>query len=394
MNLPKTEQYPDDPDQLPPARRRRARRLLAPLDLDERTALLAQVAHRASPSFDFFLFSILSGLVLAFGVLLDIPALLLLGSLAAPMMAPVVGLSLGTVIGSPRFFVRSALGLLIGSALVFGLGYLVGFITLFGLTPRLAQAYAHAQLSWSNFLVLALGSIFTASAAAHARYSLSVPSVALAYALYIPLSVAGFGLSSGAPHLWPDGLVVFAIHLAWGALLGAITLAIYGFRPLTLFGYTLGGAVTLLGVILLVGLSGAGAAVGGQIALPTAIPTATYTLTPSPTLTLTPLPTETLTPTSPPTLTSTPTLAPTETLTPSPTPMYALVLTADGKGAVLRDEPAGTVVASYLEGTLMQVLPGVVTANGGAWVHVIAPDGANGWILQALLVTATPAPNW
>jgi hypothetical protein len=25
---------------------------------------------------------------------------------------------------------------------------------------------------------------------------------------------------------------------------------------------------------------------------------------------------------------------------------------------------------------------------------VIAPDGNNGWIVQALLVTATPAPNW
>jgi hypothetical protein len=27
-------------------------------------------------------------------------------------------------------------------------------------------------------------------------------------------------------------------------------------------------------------------------------------------------------------------------------------------------------------------------------VLVIGPDGTQGWMLQSLLVTATPAPNW
>jgi hypothetical protein len=39
MTLPNSEQFPDDPDSLPPARRRRARRLLAPLNADERAAI-------------------------------------------------------------------------------------------------------------------------------------------------------------------------------------------------------------------------------------------------------------------------------------------------------------------------------------------------------------------
>ena len=76
MNLPRTELQPDDPDILPPARRRRARRLLAPLDADVRADFLDELAHRASPSFDFFLFSLVSGAVLSIGLLKDIPALL------------------------------------------------------------------------------------------------------------------------------------------------------------------------------------------------------------------------------------------------------------------------------------------------------------------------------
>lgn len=74
--------------------------------------------------------------------------------------------------------------------------------------------------------------------------------------------------------------------------------------------------------------------------------------------------------------------------------MYALIQTRGGSGAVIRDEPDGIVVGSYFDGTLLQVLPGEIELGGNIYVRVIAPDGTHGWILQTLLVTATPAPNW
>jgi uncharacterized membrane protein len=176
------------------------------------------------------------------GLLLDAQALLVLGAVLAPLMAPAVGVALGTVIGSPRYFLRSLLGLLIGALLAGIGGAAVGLLTLYWAPPQLAQAHLHAQLSWLNFLVLAVGSCYAAAAMLRGEQGenkATAPSVALAYALYLPVTVAGFGLTSGEPHLWPDGLVIFAVHLAWSALFGALTLAILGFRPLTLFGYTL-----------------------------------------------------------------------------------------------------------------------------------------------------------
>jgi MFS family permease len=394
MNLPNSEQFPDDPDSLPPARRRRARRLLAPLNADERAAYLDEAVHRTSPSFDFFLFSILCGVVMGAGLLLDAQALLVLGAVLAPLMAPAVGIALGTVIGSPRYFLNSLVGLLIGALLAGVGGAAVGLLTQYWVPPQLAQAHIHAQLSWLNFLVLAVGSCYAAVTMLRGEQGenkATAPSVALAYALYLPVTVAGFGLTSGEPHLLPDGLVIFAVHLAWSALFGALTLAILGFRPLTLFGYTLGGAVTLLGVLLLIGLSGAGAVLGGQIGLPTGTPTSTPTITPTLTSTLTPVPpTATLTATRTPTLT--PTL--TRTVTPTPTPVYAVVRTSDQRGAVLRAQPGGQVLRSYFDGTLMQLLPDTQTVDGITWAHVIAPDGTEGWIVETLLTIATPAPNW
>lgn len=397
MNQFNSEEYPDDPDRLPPARRRRARRLLAPLQADERAAFLDAIAHRASPSFDFFLFSLLAGAVISGGMLLDAPPLLILGTLLAPLMAPVVGIALGTVTGSVAHFVRSLIGMAIGSLLVFAVGMLAGYAASLWVPLELKQAYLAAQISWSNFLVLALGAILTAASMVRSERSAVLPSVALAYELYLPLVAAGIGLSSGIPHLWPDGLVVFAMHLAWGVLLGALTLAILGLRPLTLFGYTLGGVITLLGVILLIGITGAGAAFGGHLALPTLSPTPTATTTP----TLTPVPpTNTpVPPTKTPTETITPTSTATMTITPSLTPtlMLALVDAGEAGGAHLRDNPGyqETSVALLANGTLVQILADPPVDIGGAiWVHVKAPDGATGWIVQTLLATATPAPNW
>lgn len=390
MSIPTSQFEPDEPDRLPPARRRRAQRLLTPFDDDERANAVDDLAQRTSPSFDFFLFSLLSAVILSLGLLLDLPAILLLGALTGPLMAPFVGVALGTVIGSVRFFTRSLIAFLIGSLLVFVVGVVSGFIPQAWPVASLEQAHILSQLSWSNFVVLAAGAIFTTVLMARSGSSSRLASVALTYSLSLPLLVAGFGLTSRTPHLWPDGLVVFGIHLAWGILLSALTLAIFGFRPLTIFGYTVSAAIALLAVVLMIGISSAGAAIGGQIALPTFTPTPTLTLTPTSSPTITPVPpTLTLTPTN----TSTPTLTPTVTPTSTPTPLYALV--RPEAGAVIRTEPGGTVVGSYLNGALLQVLPDEpILLGNDTWVKVRGTDGKEGWILQSLLITATPAPNW
>lgn len=399
MNLPPTEYYPDDLGSLPPARRRRARRLLAPLDPDERADFIDEIAHRSSPSFDFFLFSLLAGTVIGIGLLFDQSALLVLGAVLAPVMAPIVGLALGTVTGSVKFFIRSMAGLVIGACLLFAMGALFGLVGKYILEPDLSQAYQHAQISGLHFLILAIGAFLLTASMTRSESSPLVSSVALAYELYIPLAIAGFGLTAQVPHLWPDGLVIFIIHLAWAALIGALTLAILGFRPLTLFGYTLGGALALVGVILLIEIGSMGAAVGTGLALPTPLPTPTATLTLIPTATsthtatLTPVP-----PTETPTLTPSATLTPvpTATITPTATPMYARVFAVTGGGARLRAEPSGTALTTINNDSLVLVLSDqFVMVNGLTWVNVrLMPDGPEGWVMQDLLIMATPAPDW
>jgi uncharacterized membrane protein len=213
--------------------------MILPIETSERAGYIDDIAERLIPSAEFFLFSGLAGLVLATALLMDSPALYVLAALISPFLAPVVGLSLAVMLGSVRYFLRSLGAFAIGSLLVFVLGSLGGAVA--GMLPglKLVQAVFHAHFSWPDFLVLTLGAAMTVYMSARSPQSKSsVASAALAYELYLPLGAAGFGLTSGIPNLWPDGLIVFAVYLAWTALIGVAVLLVVGLRPTNFFGYS------------------------------------------------------------------------------------------------------------------------------------------------------------
>ncbi|NPA93690.1 MAG: SH3 domain-containing protein [Chloroflexi bacterium] len=398
MTIPRSKATPEDPQRLPPARRRRARRSLAPMSAEEREAFWNQTARRAEPSVDFFLFLTLAAVIWAFGLGVDSAALLFFGALVAPSMAPLIGLGLGVVTGSARYFLHVLGGLLVGSILVFIVGVLGGAAGRIWAPPLLQQAPLHAHFSVWDFVILIVASAWATIALTRSPRKLALPGAALAYEVFLPLATAGFGLGSGAPHLFPDGLLVYAVHLAWVVLISALVLAVLGFRPLTLFGYTLGGVVALAGAVLLVLALGLGTAVGTQVALPTPIPTPTP-IPPTATATLPPTPTPvppTATPTPPPTATPSPT--PTLTPSPSPTPVYAVVHAPEQYGGILVREAPGfdsKIVARASNGDVVEVIGPEQEVGDYLWVQVLIPaTGKTGWVLEHLLLMATPSPNW
>lgn len=388
MNM--TEQEPQKEEEISRSRRRRANReIISPLTPDEKTEYIKSVGRKASPSFDFFLFSFSAGAVLGLGLLLDSPYILILGILLAPIMTPVVGTSLGIVMGSGNYFGRSLGSLMVGGLLVLIVNAVIGFTAQVWDNLPLLQAHLFSQLAWPPFVAIGIGAVLTTAWLVQDKRNPIVPSIAIAYGLYLPLAASGFGLGNGITYIWSAGLVLFLIHLSWAIILGTATLAIMGFRPYTLFGYSIGGVVALVGVILLIGLSGASAVVGAKIGLPTATKTLTPSTTPTATITSTPAP-PTKTPTK--TLTPTNTYTPTLTMTPSPTPVEALVK-ADERGVVMRSEPQGRIVGTLFNGSVVQVLGQTqLDEFNRVWVFVLdLENDIEGWILQELIVTATPS---
>jgi hypothetical protein len=406
MSLPKSDQIPDDPEDLSPARRRRAERGLVPEDLVEIADKIEALAHKTIPSFDFFLFSLLAAAILTTSILVDSPALLVLGALTAPAMTPFLGIALGTATGSLKFFSQRLAGSLIAGGFVFLVGILGGYSTFVFKTPGVQFLIYNARVSWTHLVLLIGGTILSVITLKKEGQTPLLPSVAIAYELYVPLAIGGFGFGSGQPHLWPDGLVLFGIHLAIMAITGTITFMLLGIKPLTFIGYSLGSLVAILSIVGVIGLSSAGAVVGGNIAMPTLPPTATATSTPLPpseTPTKTPIPpTPTLTPTVP-TATPTPLPTATNTITPKPTPFYAeIAVSEEFAGAFIRSAPnlESQILTSLVNGTVIEILnPAPVNDEQGRnWLNIrfMNEDGnpQDGWVIENLLLIATPSPDW
>ncbi len=405
MNLPEDPALPEQPIipddnlpsggtiQLPPARRRRAHRSLLTAGDNERVRVLENLGRRAFPAFEFFLFSLLCGAVLSAGYLLDSHSLLLLGILLAPLMTPFVGLTLATVTGSWRFFFLTFAGLLLGGLLIFVTGAIGGLAARIWMPMPMIQASNQAHLWWPNLFVLAIGAVLLVASFVRSEEKPILPSVMVAYELYLPLSAAGFGLGSSAEKIWPNGLFIFLFHFALCVLVGAIALIALRFRPANFFGYLLPFGATLSSLALIFILSGLGNALTGFFTPPptvqptataTSIPQAFWTSTPS----ASPLP-----PTATLTATIAPTLTPSQTPTPKPTPVYGKIYSAAGDGALIRSEPGGgTVVGSLVNDYLVEILGSVQTADGVTWYHIRTADGKEGWVLQSVVLMFTPVP--
>lgn len=375
-------QYPD-PDHESPARQRRARRRLSQLQADEREAYLDSLAAAVTPGFGYFLYALLAGLLVGLGFALGQRALLVAGALFAPRLGPLAGISLAAVSGSVRFFLRMALALLVGLALI---GAVAGAVFWLGVGDGSEQllAYEHHKLNLIDFGLLLTGALLLSARLARAERVAGLPSAAAAYELLLPLGAAVAGYFGGDAELMQGAGLTLGLHLSWAVAAGLFVLVLMGFRPLTGSGRSLGAAIGMIGILSIASAAGLGTSVLAALPTPTPTPTATPTATHTPTRTPTATPT--------PTATHTPTasLTPTNTATPTPTPPSALVLNTGQQGAILRDAPGGNPVDLVSENERLLVLDGPELFEQQEWWLVRKEDGTEGWMVGRYLATLTP----
>ncbi|HIE25342.1 MAG TPA: DUF389 domain-containing protein [Anaerolineales bacterium] len=176
---------------------RRERRKAMPKGVEARSEYLQALIQRAYPSYEFFLFSAFCGAILGLGYLIDSQAFLIFGILMAPLMSPLVGIILATASGTVNYFFKAFLAFIIGSIFVFITGALAGFVARLWLPLTLTQAHIHSRLWWADLIVLALGAMLLSASFVRSEKKPFLPSVILAYELFLPLSSSAFGFASG-----------------------------------------------------------------------------------------------------------------------------------------------------------------------------------------------------
>ena len=108
-----------------------------------------------------------------------------------------------------------------------------------GANCRLDYADVHSHLWWPDLFIVALGAVLLAISFVRSEQKPVLASVMLAYGFFLPISAAGLGLASVDHSIWPNGLLVFLVHLTLAVLVGGIILVAMHFKPIKTGGYIL-----------------------------------------------------------------------------------------------------------------------------------------------------------
>jgi len=416
------------------SRRRRAnRREMFPADAEGQAALISALSRRAYPSIELFVFSLVCGAIIGLGFLLDSQAVLLLGILITPLMTPWVGFLLAILTGAPRFLFETLMALFVSAVIVFIGGLLTGFAARLFLPMTLSNVFIHARLWIPELVVLAIGAITLVASFAQSENKPVLPSVVIAYAFYLPINAGGFGLGSGVAGIWPQGILVFAVHFTLASVFGLLTLFAIKLRP-TARGIIFSGVTLVLFAGVLFILMGSGFPSPTQVIAATSLPlptlTAEQTIIPSPTPSLTATTTSKPAPSKTPTISltasttstdgtitstaaitstatntivspsatpSTPTATISTTMTNEPQLISGKVSASEGGGANLRQTPNGKYLMTLDNGTIVEIFSDFKQVNGVAWIHVVVTRNGQlveGWLLESVVSYATPEPNF
>ncbi|MBY8965584.1 DUF389 domain-containing protein [Algiphilus sp. NNCM1] len=189
--------------------------------------LLLKDSARIGP--DYFTLSILSALIGTLGLLLDSAAVIIGAMVLAPLMAPIICVSMAALRRDVQLLKPALVAIGAGVGLSMAVAALIAIL----IPMRMVNPEIEARLE-PSLLDLAVA-VFSgvAGAYAYARESVmkSLPGVAIAVALVPPLAVIGIGIGWWDTRIMMGASLLFATNLVGIALAGAVTFMVLGYGP-------------------------------------------------------------------------------------------------------------------------------------------------------------------
>jgi len=213
----------------------RLRRIIPKLTLKHRAHVQAVLRDASNPDFDYFLLVVLSSIIATFGLITDSAPVIIGAMLVAPLMSPLLGLSLASLNGDEILLSRSITAILRGAILTVFMGFVLTWVGRYlPFTPLIepsTQVIAQTHPSPFDLGVSIAGGIAAAFALAMPEISAALPGVAIATAFEPPLCTIGIGLALGDFGMAGGALLLFLTNTAAIVFAGVLTFFILGFRP-------------------------------------------------------------------------------------------------------------------------------------------------------------------
>ncbi len=181
----------------------------------DKNSAIKRLIEESTPRDDFFLLAVLSVLMAVFGLLLDSVAVIIGSMLIAPLLSPILGVSLGVVMADTRLISRSLLT--IGKAIAWTVPAAAIATLLFAsqaeLGPELnAEIIARTEPSIIYIAIAIVAGAAASFALIKPHLNASLPGVAISVAIIPPLAVTGIGLARFDWAMMTDSFILFAIN--------------------------------------------------------------------------------------------------------------------------------------------------------------------------------------
>ena len=209
----------------------RLQRILPRLNLGDRTDAYVRIRRSARPNIDYYILISLAAIIAGLGLMTNSAAVVIGAMLVAPLMSPIVGTGLSTVLGDTRFL-RLAMGAVLrGVLLAIFVGMIVGIFQIGKpLTPELL---ARTQPSLLDLAIALFSGMAAAFALSRSNAAGALPGVAIAAALVPPLSTMGITFTAGYYVESLGALLLFVTNFVAIGSATALVFLILGFRPAT-----------------------------------------------------------------------------------------------------------------------------------------------------------------
>lgn len=199
---------------------------------EQYATLFSNLREESKVSQSFIILLILATIIATFGLFINSSSVVIGAMLLAPLMQPIVSLSMGVLRQDEALEFNGAKTIAIG---VFTVLATSAFIALLIPVERLTSEMA-GRLSptiLDLFVAIASGAA-AAYAKSNEKIFASLAGVAIAVALVPPLAVAGIGLGWVDWHMFSTAFLLFITNLVGIVFAAALTFVLLGFSPLRL----------------------------------------------------------------------------------------------------------------------------------------------------------------
>jgi uncharacterized hydrophobic protein (TIGR00271 family) len=197
---------------------------------EEYAALFGTLREETQLGWTFVVLLILSTVLATLGLFINSASVIIGAMLLAPLMQPIVGLSMGVLRRDTGLLWSGARSIGVGVGLVLGSAMTIAWLTpMHELGSEMAARLSPTIL---DMLVAIVSGIAAAYAKNNPKISGSLVGVAIAVALVPPLSVSGIGIGWGSWPMFSNAMLLFLTNLVGIVFAASLTFFVLGFSPL------------------------------------------------------------------------------------------------------------------------------------------------------------------